>query len=122
MSTREDNKAPVESLAVATIKDTMAGGDAVVGDVAVATGGADPQMNRLLSRLEHMKTSRKLLVGNLSKENIRANRRTVARYKRQAKRPMVRTSLFLPSCLPSCHTQSHKHCYFPLLFIFVSLI
>ena len=45
MATGGDDEAPVESLVVVTVGDTMVGGDAIVGDVVVATGGADPEMN-----------------------------------------------------------------------------
>ena len=51
MATGRDDEAPEESLVVATVGDTMTGGDGVVGDVVVATGGAGPRMNHLLSRL-----------------------------------------------------------------------
>ena len=53
-----------------------------MGDVAMATGEINTQMIRLLSCLEHMKTGQKLFVGNLREETKRANRRTVAHYKK----------------------------------------
>ena len=40
MATGGDDKAPVESLVVETVGDPMAGGDVIVGDVAVATRGS----------------------------------------------------------------------------------
>ena len=72
---------------MATVRDTIAGGDVIVGDVVMATRGADPQMNRLLDCLKNMKSSQKLLVGKLreEEENNCENRRTVAHYERQAK-------------------------------------
>ena len=36
-----DDNAPVESLVVATVGDTLVGGEVVVGDVVAATGGDD---------------------------------------------------------------------------------
>ena len=36
-----DDSAPVESPAVATVEDTLAGGEVVIGDVVAVTGGDD---------------------------------------------------------------------------------
>ena len=62
------------------------------GDIAAAdTGGADPQMKHILEQLKHIRSSRKLLVGKLRKEeeNNRRKSRRIAHFERQEKESKV---------------------------------